>query len=230
MSGETGFSRCTFFNDSSYKTNLDRAFLILVPALALGVLLFEISAPFGKWLQQRQLKVLVLFGMLAMIGTIIIAPPLAVSFVYYLGLAGCAITLFLLMLPAVPFAERFQEHHSTGHYFFGFLLSLIFTYGAVGFLDEALKTPFNMVVFTVMLILAGSVFGYYLIRQTVSSCQIGFLSKPLNILLGLTLPVLFIVLIYLSLQFPTMFIWEYITVPQNWVVSWIVWYSTGTVP
>ena len=211
------FSAVTFLNYSGYKTNLDHAFLILVPALSLGWLLFEISVLFEKWVQQRQLKVLILFGALAMIGAIIIVPPLAVSFVYYLGLVVSAVILFALMLPAVPFAERIQAHHSTGYYSFGFLLSLIFTYGVVGFLDEALKTPFNMTVFTVILILAGSVFGYYLIRRTAHSFRVGFLSKPLNIVLGLTLPILLIVLIYLSLQFPTMFVWEYITVPQSWV-------------
>jgi hypothetical protein len=209
------FSAVTFFNYTSY-TNVDRAFLILAPALALGLLLFEISAPFWKWIQQRQLKILILFGVLAMIGSIFVVSPLAVSFANYLGLIMYTIILIALMLPAAPFAERFQGHYSTAYYSFGFLLSLIFAYGVVGFLDEAIGTPFTMILFTVVLILAGSVCGYYLIRRAARSFHAGFLNKPLNLVLGFTLPILLIVFIYGSLQFPTMFTVEYISIPQNW--------------
>lgn len=211
------FSAVTFYNYASYKTNVDRALLILVPALTLGILLFEISDPFWKWIKKRQLKILVSFSALALIGSIFVVSQLADPFVYYLGLILCAIILIALMLPAVPFAERFQGNYSTVYYSFGFILNLIFAYGVAGFLDEALRTPFNMILFTVILILAGSVSGYYLIRRTARSFHAGFLNKPLNLVLGLTLPILLIALIYGSLQFPTMFTSEYITVPQNWV-------------
>ncbi len=206
------FSAITFFNYAGYKTNLDRAFLILVPAFALGFLLFEVFTLSSEWFQQRQKKIVVSFAMLAMIGALIVVPSLS----DYLGLIVCAIALFALMLPAMPFVERIQKHHSILHYSLGFLLSLIFIYGAVGFLDEALRTPFNLILFTITLVSAGSVLGYYLIRRVSYSFRAGFLSKPLNIILSLTLPVLLIALIYLILQFPTMFVWDYITIPQNW--------------
>ncbi len=209
------FSAVTFFNYSSYETNVDRAFLVLIPALALGFLLFEIFALCTQWFQQRPTKILICFGVLAIVCSIFIVPSLS-TWTYYLGLAVCAITLFGLMLPAAPFVERFQESRSIKHYSLGFLLSLIFTYGAVGFLDEALKTTFIMILFTITLILLGSVFGYYLIGRAAHSYQVGFLSKPLNIVLSLILPALLIVLIYSCLQFPTLFVWDYITIPQNW--------------
>ncbi|HET7144938.1 MAG TPA: hypothetical protein VFI68_13045, partial [Anaerolineales bacterium] len=189
------FSAVTFFNYTSYKTSTDRAFLILVPALALGILLFEISGPFWKWIQQWQIKTLISFGALALIGSIFVVSQLADPFVYYLGLILSTIILIALMLPAVPFAERFQRHYSTAYYSFGFILNLIFAYGVVGFLDEALRTSFTMILFTVILILAGSVSGYYLIRRTTRSFHTGFLNKPLNLVLSFTLPILLIVLI-----------------------------------
>jgi hypothetical protein len=69
----------------------------------------------------------------------------------------------------------------------------------------------------VTLILAGSILGYYLVRRVELSFQVGFLKKPLNIILVLILPVLLSVIIYLSLQFPTMFVWDYITIPSKWL-------------
>lgn len=110
----------------------------------------------------------------------------------------------------------FREGHSIWHYFFGFLLSLPLTYAAVGFLDETIKSTFSLILVTGGLTLAGSVFGYYLVRRAVQSFHDGFLSKPLNIILCLTLPILLSAFIFMSVQFPSMFIWEYITVPSNW--------------
>ena len=154
-----------FFNYSGYKT-IDRAFLVIVPTLAIAYLLFEIFPTLWKWLGQKLLL--------------------------------------------------FRENHSIWHYFFGFLLSLLLTYAAVGYLSEVLKTTFNMIVFTAASILFGSVIGYYPVRRAAHSFRDGFLSKPLNIILCLTLPLLLTAFILASAQFPSMFIWEYISVPSNW--------------
>jgi hypothetical protein len=208
-------SAVIFFNYSGHKT-VDRAFLVLVPTLAIAYLLFEIFPTLWKWLGQKQLTVLITFGVLAMIGAMAVLLPLAVSTVYYLGIAAFAIILFALMLPAVSFVERFRESHSIWHYSFGFLLSLFFAYAAVGFLSDVIKTTFNMIVFTAILIMTGSVCGYYLVSRAARSFRDGFLSKPLNIILCLTLPLLLFAIIIASGQFPSMFIWEYITVPSSW--------------
>lgn len=209
------FAAITFFSYLNDKSNLDRIFLVLVPTLAFGFLLFEVSGIFEKWILERQLKVLAIIGVFSVLGATIIVES-STAFVYLLRLIVSVVVLFTLMLPVVPFIERFQITYSTKYYFFGFLLSLIFAYGAVGFLDEALKTPLSLILFTVVLILSGSVFGYYLIRRAAYSFQLGFLSKLINIVMSCTLPIMLAALIYSSLQFPTMFIWEYITIPQRW--------------
>jgi hypothetical protein len=205
-----------FFNYSGYETNADRAFLVLVPTLAIAYLLFETFPTFWNWLKQRQLNVLMAFGALALIGGVAVVLPVAASPVYYLGMAAFAIALLALTLPAAPFVERMQVNHSIGHYSFGFLLSLIIAYGAVGFLSDVLKTVFNMIVFTVIFILAGSVPGYYLVRRAARSFRNGFLSRPLNIILCLALPLLLSALILAVVQFPSMFVLEYIKVLSSW--------------
>ena len=157
------FLAVTFFNYSDYSSPIDRLFLTFVPALAIGILLFEVFPTFFQWI------------------------------------------------------VRVRARYSFAHYFFGFLLSLVFTYGAVGFLSNVLQSSFSMVIFTAVFIAIGSVFGYYLVRRAERSFRDGFLSKPLNLILVLALPVLLCAVIYANLQFPVMFVWEYISVPQKWI-------------
>ena len=100
--------------------------------------------------------------------------------------------------------------------FLRLFVDLLLTYAAVGFLNEAIKSTFSLILFTGSLTLAGSVFGYYLVRRAAQSFHDGFLNKPLNIILCLTLPILLSHSFLRVVQFPSMFIWEYITVPSNW--------------
>jgi hypothetical protein len=211
------YSAVTFFNYTNYLTSLDRLFLVLIPAIALGLLLYETSLLIDKWIQERQSKVLILFGVLAISGAVGVGSPMHVSLLSCIGLIVGAIILFVLMLPAAQFMEHMLASPSVVHYAIGFLLSLIFTYGAAGFLNEVLKTPFNMILFTGLLLPAGSISGYYLVRRTVGSFRNGFLTRPLNIVMSLALPVVLVVIIYFSQQFPAMFVREYITLPQIWV-------------
>lgn len=162
------FLALTFFDYSDYTSNIDRLFLTVVPALAIGILLFETFPAISQW------------------------------------------------------TKRIRARSSFPHYLIGFLLSLNFTYGAVGFLSEALGAPFGMVMFTAVLITISNVTGYYLVRRAARSCRDGFLSKPLNVILVLTLPLLLSAVIYASAQFPSMFVWEYIIVPQKWIALFIV--------
>ncbi len=140
--------------------------------------------------------------------------------------------VFLILVPTLAIAYLFFEafpilekqikqtrietiNISFVQYLISFGLSLLFVYGAVGFLDEVLKTLFSVMLFTLILIPACSLFGYYLVRRAAHSFQDGFLHKPLNIILCLILPILFIAILSMSAQFPEMFLWEYITIPQN---------------
>jgi len=162
------FLAVTFFHLADYSSLIDRLFLTVVPALAIGMLLFETFPATLQW------------------------------------------------------AARIRARYSLSHYLIGFLLSLNLTYGAVGFLQEPLRTPFGMILFTAAFITVGSVVGYYLIRRAGDSFPNGFLSKPINIILFLALPLLFVAVIYAGVQFPSMFLMDYIIVPQKWMALFII--------
>lgn len=206
-----------FFNYSGYETNLDRILLVAVPVLAIAYLVFAVSPTFFSWLRQRQSGIIITFGLLAVSGGMVVVLPAAVSPVYYLAAMALAIVLFALMLPASLFVEGLWEKHSIWHYCFGFLFGLFFAYGAVGFLADAIKTTFNMLLFTAVLVLTGNILGYYLVRRVNASFHNGFLSRPLNIALCAILPLLLFAIIYIGVQFPSMFVLSYISVPSKWL-------------
>ena len=162
------FLAVTFFNYPDLSSPTDRLFLIVVPALAIGALLFETFPAISQW--------------------------------------------------AIKVRKRYSLHH----YVIGFLPSLILTYGAVGFLNEALRTPFGMVLFTGALIIPGSMVGYRLVSRSARSFRNGFLSKPANMILAFALPLLLSAVIYGSMQFPSMFLMDYIIVPQKWMALFIL--------
>ncbi|MBI5826006.1 MAG: hypothetical protein HZB18_18435 [Chloroflexi bacterium] len=162
------FLALTFFHLADYPSQTDRLFLTLVPALAIGILLFETFPAISSW------------------------------------------------------AARIQSQFSIPHYLIAFLFSLNLTYTAVGFLNEPLRTPFGMILFTAAFITFGSVAGYYLVRRATESFRNGFLSKPFNVILALALPLLLSAVIYASLQFPSMFLIDYIIVPQKWMTLFII--------
>ncbi len=207
-------SAIIFFGYSGYETVLDRIFLVSVPTLAIAFLLFEAFPTLWHWLRQRQIAVLFALGVLAIIGGAAVVLPIAVSTVYYLGWMAFALALYALMLPVAPFIERMPSRF--WHYFLGFLLTLIFVYGAVGFLADALGSIFNVLVFTVVLTIIGSVFGYYLVRRAMNSLRGGFLRQPLNLLLAFVLPIFLLAIIFVGLQFPPMLLGEHLMLPMEW--------------
>jgi hypothetical protein len=209
-----------FFNYSSYKT-IDRLFLVLIPTLSIAYLIFEVFPPLWGWLGQRSMGVLILLGILAAVNAAAVVLPFAVSNVHYLGMAGLAIVFFSLMLPTAHFLERFRESHSIGIYSLGFLLTCLPAFGAAGFLSAVLKTTVNLILFTGGVVLTGSVVGYFLIRRIARSLQSGFLSRPLDLVLCLSLPVFLFAFIIAALQFPSMFIWDYIAIPAKWL-GWFI--------
>ncbi len=201
-----------YFDYSGYKTLSDRAFLVAVPALAIAFILFQAFPAVWNWLKQRQVGVLAAFALAAVLGAIVAVLPGAVSRVYYLGMFVVAVALWGFMLPAAPAVERMRAGHSMTHYLTGFILSLIFAYLSVGFLDGVLVKPFNVLLFTVLLILAGSVCGFYLVRRAAHSFRDGFLGSGLNVLLVFALPVFFVAIVFASAQFPSVFFMEYILI------------------
>jgi hypothetical protein len=162
------FLALTFFHFTDYPSLIDRLFLTVVPALAIGILLFQAWPSLSTWV------------------------------------------------------TRVRSQFSILLYLIAFLISLNLTYGSVGFLQGPLRTPFGMVLFTAASITFGSLAGYHLVRRAATSFHGGFLSKPLNVILALALPVFFSAVIYASLQFPSMFVMGYIIVPQKWMALFII--------
>jgi hypothetical protein len=159
------FLAVTFFGYSTLDSLIDRLFLVLVPALAIGLVLHQAFPSLSAW------------------------------------------------------TVRIRSQFNLLYYLLGYLMSFKLTYGLVGYLQHPLRTPYNMALFTAVSITLGSVIGYYFVQSSVKSfIEGGFLSKPLNILLVLVLPVFVAAVIYGSVQFPSMFVWEYIIVPQKWMV------------
>ncbi|MBL8061611.1 MAG: hypothetical protein JNK32_01210 [Anaerolineales bacterium] len=157
---------------------------------------------------------------------------LAVTFFHYSDFSSLTDRLFLVLVPALAFGILFHQafpaisawmrssHPSArprASFLLSFLVTLNLTYGAVGFLREVLRTPFGMFLFTSALMTIGTTLGYFLIQRAADSFRNGFLSRPLNILLVLSLPVFWIAFIVAASQFPSMFITDYIRVPQEWL-------------
>ncbi len=209
-------SAVIFFDYSGYQRWMDRAFLVSAPTLAIGFLLFLIFPPLWQWIRQRQPAVLLVLGTLAVTGAAAVVLPVAVSPVYYLGAASLAIALFAVILPAAPFAERMRAKHSMWHFSIGFLLALVFSYGAVGFFAGALKTISNALIFTVVLVSASSLLGYSLVRRAANSFRGGFLHEPLNILLFFALPLFLLAIISVGMFFPSILLREHLTIPAEW--------------
>ena len=206
-------SAVIFFNYSGYENLSDRIFLVVVPTLAIGYLFYESFPKYWPWLLQRQPAVLVTFGLLALLAAAIVVLPAAVSNVYYLGLVSLALALFILMLPAAPAVERIRTSHSMLHYMLGFVLNLAVSYGVVGFMGGVFSYRFDVIVFSILITLVGSVIGYYLVRRASRSMRDGFLRNPLNFFLVISLPVFFAAMLFLSLQLPSMFSLAYIQIP-----------------
>ena len=153
----------TFFHYSTFTSPIDRLFLVLVPALAFGILYHQTSPAISTWAKTSHF-------------------PL-----------------------------------STFHLLLSFLVTLNLTYGAIGFLQPVLRTPFGMFLFAIIILTVGTTLGYFLVQRAAESFRNGFLSKPLNVLLALSLPIFWIALIVNASQYPSMFAIEYILVPPAWM-------------
>lgn len=163
------FLALTFFGYSTFDSPIDRLFLLLVPALAIGLTLHQAFPSLSAW------------------------------------------------------TKRIHAQFTIPYYLLSFLFALKLTYGLVGYLQAPLRTPYNMALFTAFSITFGCVIGYYYVKRAANSfLNNGFLSKPLNILLVLLLPIFTAAILYGSAQFSSMFVWEYVTVPQEWTALFFI--------
>lgn len=153
----------TFFHYSTFTSLIDRLFLVLVPALAFGILYNQTSPAISHWTRSVRDRISIL------------------------------------------------------QYLISFLITLNLTYGAIGFLQPVLRAPFGMFLFAVIALTFGTTLGYFLVQRAAESFRTGFLSKPLNIILALSLPIFWVALILNAAQYPSMFSMDFIRVPQTWM-------------
>ncbi len=205
-----------FFDYSGYENISDRIFLVAVPTLAIGFLLFEAFPRLWAWFTQRQAVILIVFAAMAAFAAVEFVLPHAVSRVYYLGMGAFAIVLFGCMLPAVPAVERLRTNHSMWHYFLGFLLGLFPAYAVISFLAGVFTGRFAVTTFSLTSTAVGSVIGYYLVRRASQSLRGGFLRNPVNLILALSLPLFLVGITSGALQYPAMFSIAYIQMPIQW--------------
>lgn len=152
---------------------------------------------------------------------------LAVTFFHLKDFSSPVDRLFLVLVPALAIGILFHQTFpalstlyspiSTLYYLLSFLLTLTFTYAATGFLREVIRTPFGMVLFTIVSMTTGTTIGYFLIQRAAQSFRTGFLSKPINLLLTLSLPAFLIALVISASQYPSLFVTDYIRVPDEWL-------------
>lgn len=100
----------------------------------------------------------------------------------------------------------------TLRFLFGFLISLCFAYIIIGFFNPVLDSTFALVVATLILMISANLLIYLALRNAP-------LSFWQSARLVLSFPIFFIAAMYICLQFPEMFAWEYISIPQQYL--WI---------
>lgn len=122
----------------------------------------------------------------------------------------------LLSIPHSPFPTHYSSF-SILYSLLSFLPALALTSAATGFLREVLRTPFGMFLFALAFMTMGTTIGYFLIPRAAQSLRNGFLNKPLNLILALSLPAFLIAVTLSALQFPALFVTEYIRIPQEWL-------------
>jgi hypothetical protein len=156
---------------------------------------------------------------------------LALTFFHYSDFSSLIDRLFLVLVPALAFSILYHQTFpaisawtrsaysllTIPYYLTSFLITLNLTYGAIGFLREVLRTPFGMFLFAIIALTIGTTLGYFLVQRATQSFRTGFLSKPLNIILALSLPIFWVALILNVAQYPSMFTIETILVPQEWM-------------
>jgi len=164
---------------------------------------------------------------------------LALTFFHYSTFPALIDRLFLVLVPSLAFGLLFhqtfpaistwkrnlqsppfdttQGRFSTFYFLLSLLIAINLTYGAIGFLHEVLRTPYGMFLFALIFMTVGATLVYFLVQRAARSFREGFLGKPLNIILALSLPIFWIALIFSAAQFPSMFSMDYIRVPQAWM-------------
>lgn len=105
--------------------------------------------------------------------------------------------------------------HSISQFAISFLISLCFAYIIIGFLNPVLDSILATVISTIILMTIANVLTYMSLRATPLFL---WRSNPLIF----SLPIFFFATIYICLQFPEIFLIEYISIPQKYFLTFIL--------
>jgi len=106
--------------------------------------------------------------------------------------------------------------HSISRFLISSLISLCFSYIIIGFLNPVLDSTLAIIISTLIVMTIANVLVYLSLRD------MKWRSNPLNIILALSLPVFFVATIYICLQFPEILVWEYISIPSQYFLTFIL--------
>ncbi|MFN3492142.1 MAG: hypothetical protein ACK40V_07980, partial [Anaerolineales bacterium] len=111
---------------------------------------------------------------------------------------------------------------SIPQFLISFFFSLCFAYIIIGFLNPVLDSTLAIALAALVVITIANVILYFFLKQAALSFHNGFLSKSINKILVLSLPIFFIATMYICLQFPEMFAGEYISIPSQYFLTFIL--------
>src|SRR5690606_21615147 len=108
-----------------------------------------------------------------------------------------------------------------------FLMSVCFAYIIIGFLNPVLDSTLAIIIAPLIVMTIANVIVYLSLRDTGGRVATKWRIETkwqcylLNSILALSPPVFFITTIYIGLQFPEMFVWEYISIPSQYFLTFI---------
>ncbi len=171
-----------YASNSAY-TQIDRAFLFLIPVFSFAYLIFEISSRPFEWKFQWKAE----------------SPS----------------------VPRSPISEQ-TAAIPPSQYITAFFSSFMLCYFMLGFFDEAVKTTWQAALFAFLFISIACIFLAPIVSKISQSKADGFLSKPINLVMILALPVFLIMLAAASAQFPAMFVWQNITLRADLLGAYLI--------
>ncbi|KXK15988.1 MAG: hypothetical protein UZ14_CFX002000164 [Chloroflexi bacterium OLB14] len=118
--------------------------------------------------------------------------------------------------------------HSISHFSISFLLSLCFAYLLIGFLNSVLDSTLAIIIATLIVMTIANILIYLSLQNSVGRVALSEISEgrietnsQSNPFL-LFLPIFFFATIYICLQFPDIFSIEYISIPQKYLLTFII--------
>ncbi len=118
--------------------------------------------------------------------------------------------------------------HSISQFLISFLISLCFAYLLIGFLNPVLDSTLAIIIATLIVMTIANILIYLSLQNSVGRVALSEISEGRietnsrsNPFL-LFLPIFFLATLYICLQFPDIFLIEYISIPQKYLSTFII--------